>query len=58
MGQEEISADPATDEHGASAVYKDLSELSHRNTSLLVKKRDRTQKSSKRHEGRAAPAAS
>lgn len=58
MGQEEIPADPATDERGVSAVYKDFSELSHRNTNHLVKKCDRTQKSSKRHEGRAAPAAS
>lgn len=58
MGQEEIPADPATDEQGVSAVYKDLSELSHRNRNHLVKKYDRTQKSSKRHEGRAVPAAS
>lgn len=48
-GQEEISADPATDEQCVSGVYKDLSELNHKNTNNLVKKRDRTQKFSKRY---------
>lgn len=58
MDQEEIFAHPAIDEQCVSGVYKDLSEFNHKNTNNLVKKRDRTQKFSKRHEGWVAPAAS